>query len=254
MHQADQPASNRLALYLTPEHECSYLPERRAQTLFLDPYARPHPQLLQQLLAQGFRRSGDHVYRPNCPECQACVAVRIPVAAFRTRRSQRRCIRRNANQVRVRIRPAQLEEEHFGLYQRYIGSRHPDGSMSDMDEERYLEFLTTRWCKTLFVEFLRDERLMAVAVTDRLPNALSAVYTFFDPELSDCSPGVLAILWQISEAQRRGLQHLYLGYWIGESHKMSYKQEYRPLEAWDGSGWRRFGAGEEIQVSSPPGI
>lgn len=247
MHQAAPPSPNRIALYLTPEHDCSYLPDRRARTLFLDPYVRPHPRLLQQLLGQGFRRSGDHVYRPHCPGCHACVAVRIPVVDFKPRRSQRRCDRRNADGVQVRIRPPELDVEHYRLYRRYIGARHPDGSMAEMDETRYLEFLTTRWCDTLFVEFRRGERLMAVAVTDRLPNALSAVYTFFEPRLSAFSPGVYSILWQIDKAQRLGLEHLYLGYWIGESDKMSYKEQYRPLEAWDGRGWRRREAGEALK-------
>ena len=181
-----------------------------------------------------------------CFQCSACVAVRIPVAGFRPRRSQQRCRKRNADDILVRIRPAQFDEEHYRLYQRYTGGRHPDGSMAAMDETRYLEFLTTRWCETMFVEFHREQRLMAVAVTDRLPNALSALYTFFDPDFSAYSPGVYAILWQIDEARRNGLRHLYLGYWIAECRKMSYKQEYRPLEAWDGHGWRRFEAGEVL--------
>ena len=252
MLEADHPSTNRLALYLTPEHDCSYLPGRRSQTLFLDPYVQPQPSLLQQLLSHGFRRSGDHVYRPHCPDCRSCVAVRIPVADFKPRRSQRRCQRRNADGVQVRIKPPQLDADHYRLYLRYTGARHSDGGMADMDETRYLEFLTTRWCDTLFVEFRRGERLMAVAVTDRLPNALSAVYTFFDPRLSEFSPGAYSILWQIAEARRRGLEHLYLGYWIGESGKMSYKEQYRPLEAWDGSGWRRFEAGEVVKLDFSP--
>ncbi len=247
MHEANPPPPNRLALYLTPEHTCSYLPGRLSQTLFLDPYVQPLPSLLQTLLSLGFRRSGDHVYRPQCPNCRSCVAVRIPVADFQPRRSQRRCRRRNADEVQVRIKPPELDADHHRLYLRYTRARHAGGSMADMDEGHYLEFLTTRWCDTLFVEFRRGEQLMAVAVTDRLPNALSAVYTFFDPLLSEFSPGVYSVLWQISEARRRGLEHLYLGYWIGESEKMSYKEQYRPLEAWDGREWRRFEAGEALE-------
>ena len=90
---------------------------------------------------------------------------------------------------------------------------------------------------------------MAVAVTDVLPNALSAVYTFFDPTLGRFSPGVFAILWQIDEARRRGLKHLYMGYWIADSKKMRYKDQYRPLEAWNGRAWRRFEPDESITLN-----
>ena len=87
---------------------------------------------------------------------------------------------------------------------------------------------------------------MAVAVVDRLPKGLSAAYTFFDPDLSVFSPGTLSILWQIAEAARRGLPYLYLGFWVRNCEKMSYKDQFRPLEAWDGKGWRRFTRGEPI--------
>ena len=109
--------------------------------------------------------------------------------------------------------------------------------MENADEERYMSFLTTHWCKTQFVEFHCQRQLMAVAVTDVLPNVLSAVYTFFDPALERFSPGVLAILWQIEEARRRGLEYLYLGYWIAESPKMAYKIRFRPAQILVNNEW-----------------
>jgi len=243
----DLPTANeQTALYLTPEHPCAYLPGRPSRTLFLDPQARRDPLFYQYLLANGFRRSGDHVYRPHCPNCSACVPVRIPALQFRARRSQRRCWKRNAHDLTVLRKPAEFDAEHYRLYQRYTAARHEEGGMAEADENRYMEFLGTSWCESLFVEFRQGGRLMAVAVTDVMPGALSAVYTFFDPDLSAFSPGVLAILWQIREAQRLRIPHLYLGYWIGESDKMRYKQEYRPLEAWTGDRWRRFDADEPL--------
>jgi arginyl-tRNA--protein-N-Asp/Glu arginylyltransferase len=237
----------RLALYLTPEHACSYLLAEPARTLFIDPLAEPAAGVYQHLLELGFRRSGDHVYRPHCPGCQACVPVRLPVADFRPRRSQRRARCRAGHGLTVREAPARFDPVHYRLYQRYTASRHADGGMADADPRRYLEFLTTHWCPTRFVEFYHDGRLLAVAVTDQLPDALSAVYTFFDPDQAGLSPGVLCILWQIESAARRGLSHLYLGYWIGSSPKMAYKDQYRPLEAWNGTRWCRFGPGHPLE-------
>ncbi len=241
MKQEDRNrSSQRIQLYLSPEHGCSYLAERTARTLFVDPSAHLTPHLYRNLLELGFRRSGDHVYRPECPGCGACIPVRIPVNEFTPRRNQRRCWRQNESITQVLGLNPVLDMEHFQLYQRYTGTRHPTGGMADADQQRYLDFLTTRWGDTRFFEFRQQERLMAVAVTDRVPDGLSAVSTFFDPDMASRSPGMFAILWQIAEARRQGLDWLYLGYWIRNCEKMNYKDQYRPMEAWDGRLWQRL--------------
>ena len=75
------------------------------------------------------------------------------------------------------------------------------------------------------------------------------MYTFFDPELESLSPGVFAVLWQIEHARNLGLAWLYLGYWIENCRKMQYKEEYRPVDVWTGSQWKRFAAGVPLQIS-----
>jgi arginine-tRNA-protein transferase len=227
------------ALYLSSEHACSYLPGRQARTLFIDPLAPMSGHLYQHLLEHGFRRSGSHVYRPACGHCHACVPLRIPVAEFRPNRSQQRAWRRTRERLSLRELPPRFDSAHFALYRRYIEARHSDGSMADASPESYEDFLLSPWGgETRLLELRLDERLMAVAVTDVLGNALSAVYTFFDPDLSAQAPGTLAVLCQASEAQRWGLDWLYLGYWIEECRKMSYKDRFRPVEAWIDGAWR----------------
>ncbi|TCT23031.1 arginyltransferase [Thiobaca trueperi] len=231
-----------LALYLTADHPCSYLEGMRARTLFVDPTARIDPVDYQVLVDQGFRRSGSHIYRPACQRCTRCVPVRLPVASFAPDRSQRRNWKRNAADVTLIDTPAAFNLEHFALYQSYLAHRHPDGSMADdASEESYRRFLTEPWGGTTrFIELRLDGRLLGVAVTDVLQQGLSAVYTFFDPDVADRAPGTFAVLAQIEAARQLGLPHLYLGYWIRESRKMVYKARFRPIEAWDGSQWRRF--------------
>jgi arginine-tRNA-protein transferase len=89
---------------------------------------------------------------------------------------------------------------------------------------------------------------LGVAVTDRLAHGLSAVYTFFDPELADRAPGTFAVLAQIELARSLGLPYLYLGYWIGTCRKMAYKDRFRPIEAWGEGNWRRFERGEPLPL------
>ena len=229
----------QLAFYLTTEHDCSYLDGRRASTLFVDPLARMDVVLYQALIDQGFRRSGSHVYRPACRDCDRCIPVRIPVAAFRPSRSQRRNWARNRLELDVvETRPV-FDPAHFDLYLRYLDARHPAGSMADDSSiESYCRFLIEPWGgDTRFLELRLSDRPVGIAVTDLLPHGLSAVYTFFDPDLSERGPGTFAILAQIATARALGLPYVYLGYWIEASPKMAYKANYRPLESWDGHRW-----------------
>ena len=164
-------------------------------------------------------------------------------------RSQRRNLRRNAEDVRLVVRSAELEIEHYQLYERYLNQRHGDGDMAeDVSIETYARFLLAPWGgETRFIELRgNDGTLLGVAVTDLFSDGLSAVYTFFDPEQGRRALGTYAVLGQIREAQRMNLGYLYLGYWIGESQKMRYKENFRPLEAWNGHGWERFERGKTI--------
>ncbi len=237
-----------LRLFQTGEHPCGYWPERTARDLVLDPHDRRLGGLYPMALGWGFRRSGDLVYRPHCAQCQACVAVRIPVARFAADRSQRRCQGRN-DDLEVRITAAASRPELVALYQRYLGHRHANGGMDDHGPHEFEQFLIGSWSHTRFMEIRLPASdgsgpgtLLAVAVTDVTTVGLSAVYTFFDPAYAARGLGTFAILQQIAWAQREGLPHVYLGYWIREHQKMDYKRRFRPLEAYDGRRWRDFDA------------
>ncbi|MCI0400874.1 MAG: arginyltransferase [Gammaproteobacteria bacterium] len=236
MNQATYSA--KLNFYATPPHECSYLPNRESVTLFADPRF-PKSNLLYATLANhGFRRSGEHLYRPTCPTCNACVPIRLPVAEFRPRRRQRRTWRRNTDLTVTPVAP-QYKDEHFRLYQDYIAARHKGGGMDNSSPQSYMDFLTSTWADTVFYELRHERRLLGVSVIDRMPKALSAVYTFFDPDCQDRSLGRFSVLYAIREATRLGLSWLYLGYWIGECEKMRYKDEYQPLEYYRNGRWLR---------------
>ncbi len=229
----------KLLLYATPSHECSYLPGNDATTLFVDPEFPKDAGIYTLLSRNGFRRSGEHVYRPNCESCVACVPVRVPVEDFRPRRSHRRALRDNQD-LRVVRREGTFNEEHFQLYSEYLGARHADGGMDNPTRKQYREFLLSSWADTVLCEFRLGERLIAVAVADHLTDGLSAVYTFFDPDYSRRGIGTFSILWQIEETRRLGLQWLYLGYWIENSPKMLYKQEFQPQERFVDGHWHLF--------------
>jgi arginine-tRNA-protein transferase len=228
----------KLGFYATPPHECNYLPDREAVTLFADPRFPKNTRLYSALADCGFRRSGEHLYIPHCSGCSSCVPVRIPVGEFSPTRAQLRARRRNQD-LEIVARPAGFDQEHFELYRRYLGARHAGGGMDNPTAATYLEFLCATWSETVFFEMRAEGRLLAVAVTDVMQNGLSAVYSFFDPDVGRRSLGRYSILFQIEEARRRNLQWLYLGYWIKQCRKMNYKNEYRPLEYYVDNDWRR---------------
>lgn len=226
----------KIKLFQTHEHDCSYLPDQQAQTVFVDPETTLSRFSQTRLAELGFRRSGDFVYRPNCKNCDACIPVRIPVNRFKANRTQRKIWSRNAH-LTASFTDARDNDELYDLYARYISARHKDGDMYPPTREQFIDFLTESQAETKFIEYRDGGVLVAVAVTDQLDNAYSAVYSFFDPDNQRASYGVYTILSQVHLAQQAGLQYLYLGYWIKACQKMSYKIDYRPIELFSNDRW-----------------
>jgi arginyl-tRNA--protein-N-Asp/Glu arginylyltransferase len=225
-----------LKLFTTYPHPCSYLPDQEAVTLFIDPEAEIDVALYSRLSEFGFRRSGPHLYRPRCGECQACIPMRIPVDMFSPNRKQRRCWRRNQD-LEVNVLESIDTDEHYQLYDDYIRERHADGDMYPPSRQQYRDFLSTQWGSTCYLEFRHESRLVAVAVSDRLDHGLSAIYTFYAADQTARSLGAYAILYQIEWAKQLGLEHVYLGYWIKQCQKMRYKSDYRPFQLFVNNTW-----------------
>jgi arginine-tRNA-protein transferase len=232
-------SSQNLNLYLTTEHECGYLPGRMATNLVPDPSVPMTMGLYSQLIELGYRRSGNHTYRPHCRNCRECIPCRIPVHRFRPNRSQRRCLLKN-NTCTTHLVKAGFREEQFQLYQRYVNARHADGNMANPTPEEYQHFLYSDWSDTFFIEIRENGSLLAVAVCDRVNSGLSAVYSFFKPDLPGRGLGTYCILKMIEQTKRQELDYLYLGYLIHGSSKMRYKQNFQPLEAFINNQWRFY--------------
>jgi len=223
-------------LGLSQPFECSYLDDRQEQLLvILDPSCYQTDKF-EQLLGLGFRRSGDQIYRPHCPICSACSSVRVLVQHFTLSKSQKR--KSNKAKAKFTVRYSnQQNDDYYPLYCKYISQRHQDGSMYPPEQNQYKSFLFCKWLPITFIELWHEEKLIAVAVTDTMNHALSAIYTFFDPDYEHYSLGTIMILEQIKLAQQQQKQYLYLGYQIDECAKMRYKTQYLPAQKHVNDEW-----------------
>ena len=222
---------------LTSEHECSYLPDRQAITLFVDPDYPISMSQYSALAKIGFRRSGEHVYRPHCSNCGFCIPVRVPVQEFRPNRSQRRNLKLN-HDIDYQVKESVFDNDHYDLYRRYMKSRHAGGGMDTDDQVSYEQLIKSSWCDSKLLEFRLEDKLLMVAVIDCFDDGLSAVYTFFDPDYPERGLGVHGVLSEIDHVKSLNQPWLYLGYWNPRSDKMAYKINYQPMEFFDGHFWQ----------------
>jgi arginine-tRNA-protein transferase len=224
--------------YTTAPLPCPYLPgrtERKVVTEIAGPDAEP---LHDRLSRAGFRRSHNIAYAPVCPGCNACVPIRIPIATFQPDRSLRKVLKANDCVIGHDV-PARATAEQYQLFQQYQRARHGDGDMATMSFYDYRAMVEDTPIDTFLVEFRdADETLIGVCLTDRLGDGLSAVYSFYAPDLEKRSLGTFTILWLVERARMQGLPHVYLGYWVRESRKMAYKARFKPSEIFVAGSWR----------------
>jgi arginine-tRNA-protein transferase len=243
MTQLKELPLTELQFYATAPYPCSYLPGKTARSQVATPSHLIHADLYGELVNAGFRRSGLYTYRPYCDECKACTATRIPVKHFSPNRSQKRAWKKHLG-LEVRVLNLGYQEEHYQLYQHYQHERHAGVDSEQEDQDQYMQFLLQSRVNSRIVEF-RDGphdshpgRLRMVSMIDILEQGISSVYTFFDTSNVSASYGSFSILWQIQQALELDLPYLYLGYYIEQSEKMSYKAKFQPIEGLIDDHWQ----------------
>ena len=208
---------------------CPYLPDRVSTLRFVDGFAAA--PMYRLLLDHGYRRSGCYAYRPVCQGCDECQSLRVPVETFQMSKEQRRVWNRGRRIFEASITAPSFSKEKLDIYRRYLQYQHNDHKPK-VDEPRYREFLVDSCLggRTMEIQFRAGIRLACVGIVDRVDNALSSVYCFFDPDFARWSPGTYSALYEIYLVRRWGLQYYYMGFYIRDCASMNYKIRYRPCE------------------------
>lgn len=220
--------------------QCPYLPEQTARLPLRLPLARLSRAQLDERLAQGERRQGRLVYRTECPTCDACEPIRIPVRDYRLSKTERRIFRNGQRVIQTELAKVESDERRASLYNRHKqlrGLSHDGGPISAAG---YAAVLADSCCDSFELRYRIGGELIGVAIVDRGERSLSAVYCYYDPSYGRFSPGVYSILYQLELCRRWGLPHLYLGLTIEGCKAMTYKRRYLPHERLIGGEWQRF--------------
>lgn len=233
----DNLRARPLAFFHTLPMPCPYLPGKTERRLIADISSRRGQHAHDFLAKAGFRRTQHLTYRPACPGCNACNPVRVRTEDFRWSRTFRKLLKRNSDLTARVVQPIATREQ-YDLFHAYQESRHGDGEMALMDFADYAEMIERSPIETYLIEYrYADLKLAALMLVDEQDDGLSAVYSFFDTEDSTRGFGTYMVLDLVQKAASQGLAYLYLGYWIPDCRKMSYKTKYRPYELLTPQGW-----------------
>ncbi|MBL8649565.1 MAG: arginyltransferase [Sphingopyxis sp.] len=232
--------------FVTSPAPCPYLAGKTERKVFTELSGHSAGELNDALGRIGFRRSQSVAYRPSCSDCTACVSVRVCTGEFSPNNSQKRNLRRNGDIVATACKPWATDEQ-YALLRSYLGSRHPNGGMADMDEQDFADMVEQTPVDSYLIEYREPTvdgvrgRLIGCCLTDRQSDGLSMIYSFFDAShpLRE-GLGTYIILDHVQRAAKAGLPFVYLGYWIEGSTRMAYKARFRPLEKLGPDGWSRF--------------
>lgn len=183
------------------------------------------PAMLEEFLAAGYRRNGNTIYAMRCPDCTACVPIRLATATFRPSRNMRRARERNQD-LDISVGPLAVTPEKLQLLDCFLNSRYPGRASTALDY--YRGFFLNALVPTMEISFRFSGQLVGVSIVDLAECSLNAVYFYFDPAFAKRSLGTFNILYLNELARREDYEYLYLGYWIEPVAAMAYKARFRP--------------------------
>ena len=224
--------------FATPPSRCGYLPDQE-WSLRYDIVGQMTAAEYGERMRAGWRRFGHSLFRPACPRCSACQPIRVDVARFNPSRTQARVAKKATGIIQRRIETPSVSEEKLQLYDRFHDfqagfkgwpQRNPESPEDYCDSFILNPFETEEWQYTL------GDQLLGVGYVDVVPDGLSAIYFYYDPDFRTFSLGVWNVLQVLQSARERHLPYVYLGFHVEGCRSLEYKSSYQPNEILNDEG------------------
>ena len=209
--------------------KCSYLDgfEQKTHYKIIDKCADDR---CQDFIERGFRRFGKMFFRPICENCNECQSIKINVKKFEFSKSQRRVLRK-AEHLKSVIQKPTLTKEHLKLFEKYhqhmkIEKGWPHATTTA--KNYYNSFVVGAENYGYEVLYFDEEKLIGVDLIDILPNGVSSIYFYYDPDYKKYALGKLSMYLQIKFAKKTKKEWVYMGYYVKDCSSLSYKTHYKP--------------------------
>jgi len=233
-----------LFTFTAPPGNCGYLPGRTWQLRY-EVVRGLTPAEYGVRMKQGWRKFGHTLFRPACVGCQSCLPLRVDVKRFTPGRSLKRVRNLNEGQIWLAIGRPQVTQQKLDMYDCFHAfqsdfkgwpERGPESDSDYADSFVDNPFDTEEWC------YYVEDRLIGVGYVDLVPDGLSLIYFYYDPKERDRSLGTWNVLCGLAEAARRGIPHVYLGYFVEGCRSLEYKARFTPNEVleWSSGDWVPF--------------
>ena len=219
--------------------QCPYIPGKKEYLLFTDLTKFVRKKTLEKLVSRGFRRNENIFYKPNCKNCKACMSTRIKVNNFLFSKNFKRILKKNLD-LKLKITKPKSNQEYYKLFKKYLKKRHSEGDMANMSYLDFRTMLEISPVETKILHIYKNNKFFGGILYDIYENSFSANYSFYNPKFKNRSLGTFLILKLIEEAKKQKMKYLYLGYYIKECKKMSYKINFKPIEILKNKKWETF--------------
>ncbi len=245
------------AVEITKDLPCPYLKGQLRRIFILHMYYDKPPasmepvlharQLRKRFIPQGLTDEGLFFLSGNdCPSCRACIPLRIATKNYQFSRNELRILKNNGNLL-VNFLPVRVTPEHYRLFTDYNARRHPEKN-TDMTDMATLENYFHVHSHMIEVRD-RQNKLVAAVILDVLDSALSSYTIYYD--LDESTPqrslGTFCYLKTIEAAQKKSLDHIYIGSWVDGDSKLNYKKRFQNLETLTDQGWVAFNPATHTQ-------
>ncbi|MEA2111676.1 MAG: arginyltransferase [Campylobacterota bacterium] len=217
------------------DEKCAYISEN-SQTTHYKIIERCSKEKCAVLIERGWRRFGNMFFRPICQECNSCESIKIDVANYKFSKSQRRVLKK-AQHFQSKLQEPSMSKEHLALFLKYhhhMEHKREWENHGVSANSYYSSFVHGYGDFGYEILYYDDDKLIGVDLVDILPDGISSIYFYYDPDYEPFSLGTYTILKQIELAKEKNLAWIYLGYYVQECQSLNYKNRYKPYHTLQG--------------------